>query len=339
MSDTKWIATLPGDGSFQQFENLPYTLYPANSPRKQQGHEPADQFLDGCFVLLRDGIPVARYALYFNPYLLHQDEQTACIGSYECEDNPETAALVLQHALEQSAAGEAGYLIGPMEGSTWNNYRFSDHNDFPNFWMEPFHHSYYGKHFRENGFEQIGEYRSNIERDLAVDETSLIEREATYREMGAVFRNLKMDDFHADLLQLAGFCNEVFQENFLFSPIDARDFVSKYGKAKSVIDPELVWVVEDQAGEIHALFFALPDLMDPKKETLIVKTIARKKDSPFKGISAFLADKTFVSAKQKGMTQAIHAYFRVENASANISQKHQGEPYKSYSLFAKATGT
>jgi hypothetical protein len=113
------------------------------------------EYLRSCIVVVNDGLPVGRLAVYENPNLTSNDQQVACIGNYECENNPETAKLLFRKAFEEISSLGVKTIIGPMSGSTWDNYRFSNHNNEPNFLLEPYHHVYYNEQFLENGFQPL----------------------------------------------------------------------------------------------------------------------------------------------------------------------------------------
>jgi hypothetical protein len=227
------------------------------------------------------------------------------------------------------------YVVGPMEGSTWNNYRFSDHNNHPNFLMEPYHHAYYGKLWKDAGFLPISKYISNLDTRFSYDEARIATWEKRFKEKGAVFRSIDLEDLETDLRKLAAFNNEAFQENFLFSPIAEDDFVHKYLQLKQFFDPDLIWIVENQKGEIQAISFSIPDYLDSSGKTLIIKSLARKKDTSFRGIGSYLAGKTYQVAANRNFERVIHALMIVDNHSVSISNNYKGDAYKSYTLYGK----
>jgi hypothetical protein len=273
-------------------------------------------------------------ALYFNPELKYKNEPAASVGNYECINDDKASLKILDYA--KSKAREAGfkYLISPMEGSTWNNYRFSDHNDHPNFFLEPYHHIYYNRQFLKAGFEPIAKYVSNIDRKLTFDKDRLAKFDKVFKEKGAIVRNIDLGKFEEELYRLGEFSIEAFRNNFLYTPIESREFVEKYLPIKKFMDPRLVWIVEDVHKEIHAFIFCLPDHFDTTRKTFIFKSMARKSDTQFRGITSYLSGKMIQQANALGYTAAIHAMMFQDNASVNISKNYAGEPYKSYTLYA-----
>lgn len=327
------IQTFSGDDYFQLFEQVPHILYPENSDRFKLGNDPVSDFLTAYFVILDNGVPVGRYAFYENPNLFFENKKSACIGSYECVEDAKAAKFLLKHAIQFAKEKGYSFLLGPMEGSTWNNYRFSLHNDSPNFFMEPYHHVYYNRQFLASGFKEIAHYLSNIDDNIIYDETLINEFEAKLKEQGASCRMMDMDKLENDLLNIAQLCNENFSDNFLYTPIENEQFAKKYLKLKSLFDPKLVYIVENREGQMEGLSFSINDYNDPSGKTYIIKSLVRRKDTIFKGIGAYLGAKTLQLGIDAGYTKIIHAFMIETNRSVKISEHYHVKKYKSYALY------
>lgn len=323
----------PGDSNYHLFADLPIHLYPKNSDRFKAGHEPQAEFLEACYVMLKDAVPVGRFAFYENPDLLYEAQSAACIGSYECIDEEEVSSELLGRAIALARAKNYRFLIGPMEGSTWNSYRFSLNNDAPNFFMEPYHHLYYNQQFQAAGFKVVASYFSSLVQDIPSSETRLQNLKLRFEGLGARFRPMNPQRFEQDLEAIARLSLDGFAENFLYTPISVEDFVKRYSKLKDFLDPSLVYLAEDEAGALQAFIFGLKDYFDPKGESLIIKSMARKRNTPFKGVGRYLALKLMMEAKNQAYQKVIHALMIEENASRQISKKTNGKPYKAYQLY------
>ena len=335
MSKYKFIKSLPGDPEHIAFYDFPKKIYDLESPRFKFGNDPVKQHLKGCYTMYQNDESVGRFSLYENPELNYQGERTATIGSYECINDLEVSKALLDYAKNIMQAQEYTWIIGPMEGSTWNNYRFSDNNDYPNFFLEPYHHSYYPKQFINAGYQVISKYYSNLVESVEPNLDKLEEYEKYYAEQGAIFRKINLNDFNSELKKIAKVSLEGFSSNFLYSSISVDDFVTKYKKLEQLFDPDLIWIVEDSKKEIHAFVFCIKDYMDSTNNTLILKTIVRKQSSKFKKIGSYLANRTISMAKNGGYTKIIHALMITDNKSVELSKKHAGNHYKNYSLFGQ----
>jgi len=330
-----WIKTFPGEPNFDLFDTLPTKLYPENSPRFQLGFDPVDVYLSGCYVLKINGDTVGRFALYENPFLFFKGEKAASIGSYECIEDIEVATEVLDYAVELSREKGYKYLIGPMEGATWNNYRFTDDFKEGPFFMEPYHKSYYPEQFQNNGFEVIAQYFSNLDDKLYYDDREINQMQDQFTEAGLTIRNLHLNELKSELTRIAAFCNTAFADNFLFTPISLDAFLNKYMNLKDYFDPTLFLIVENDQNDIVGLFFPIKDFNDETGKRFILKTMARSKALPLSGMVRFLGQKTIKKAIEYGFSEVIHAFILKTNVSVEISGKFMGKPYKTYSLYGK----
>jgi hypothetical protein len=333
MRDFKIIRTVPGNAQYTLFERLPARIYDPTSIRFKLGNDPISTHLEACYLLSEGNEPIGRFAFYENPELKYENQGAASIGSYECIDDLEASEYLILYARELAKSKGYAWLVGPMEGSTWNNYRFSKNNQHPNFFMEPYHHTYYNQQFLNVGFEEIADYYSNRDQTLDFDREELNNFEKRCLDMGAVFRKLNMDDLMNDLTKIALLSLDGFANNFLYTPIAVEEFVEKYEKLKHFFNPDLVWIVEDLRGEMQAFVFAIKDYMDPSNETLIVKSMVRRKSSPFRGVGSYLAGKIVQIAKEAGYKKVVHALMIRDNVSMQISKKYTGDAYKSYALY------
>jgi hypothetical protein len=317
----------------ERFQGLPEKIYPVNSPRFKLGFDPQVDFLVASFILLNKDEVVGRYAIYENAEIRYLDHKTATIGSYECKNDRVSTHYLLEHARHFAKSRGNTFLIGPMEGSTWNNYRFSASNEHPNFFMEPFHHIDYNTHFRQNGFQSIGTYISNLDADLKYNSLVNEEIEEKLSSGGYTMRHIDFNELEKDLLALAKFSNENFSDNFLFSHMDEVSFVKKYTQISSLFKKEFIFLIENREGKLEAFCFSIPDYTDALNETLIIKTVARKKDSKIKRLGFYLLSKTYEQAIKLGYTKAIHAFMAQENNSISHSEKLNGKTYKTYHLY------
>ena len=163
------IETMPNDKYFHWFKSLLLALYTPQQSAFKQSEGINKAFLKNCFVLIKNGIPQARVALYDNPHLYYKGRKAVCLGNYECVNDALISQKILQKAIEEAKTLGAEYIIGPMNGSTWDNYRFSLHHDTPNIFLESYHHLYYNEQFRAVGFELISRYFSSKDTDLKHD--------------------------------------------------------------------------------------------------------------------------------------------------------------------------
>lgn len=336
MSEPTLIKTHPGEASFSLFEAVQVNVYPALNLRLQQKDGINRSFLVECWVVLRNDLPVARLAIYRNPELAFQHQQAGCIGNYECENNSETARLILQKAFERLKELNLPFVIGPMNGSTWDNYRFSTHHNAAPFLLEPHHHLYYNDQFQENGLEVIARYTSSFDVKLPHDLPEILNREQHFSAMGVSIRPIDLHRFDDELERLYPFVTAAFQTNFLYTTIDWETFRNKYREALKIIDPRFVVIAEDADQQPIGFMFAYQNHYCTTEKQLVIKTIARSYDKKWSGLGHVIANRVVANAAQNGFSSLIHAFMIEEATSTEISRNFMGEVYKNYALYGRA---
>lgn len=329
------IQTAPGDKIFHLFEDLPNEIYPADSVRFKHSETISGQFLQSCFILISENKVQARASLYNNPYLSYQNKKTFCIGNYESVNTENISYQFISYFFAEAKKNGAEYLIGPMNGSTWDNYRFSIHHNYPNFFLEPYHHLYYNDHFLHAGFTVIAKYFSSIDTSLKYDNPDVIARENELKNSGVTFRNICLTEYKTELERLYEFNSIAFKKNFLYSPLGKDEFFKKYANTKNVIDPDFVILAEDENKKLIGYFFCQHDFLNIKEKSLIIKTIARHPDKKWSGLGHVIGNMIYRKAVEKKYKSVIHAFMYEDGTSTTISKYFSGNIYKDYVLFGK----
>lgn len=329
------IETMPGDDHFHLFENLPKNLYPENSIRHQEPENLCHEFLHQCYVVTINNEPVARAALYLNPALNYKARRASCIGNYECVNQTEVSDFLINKLAEASKGADKGYMIGPMNGSTWDNYRFSMEHQYPNFLLEPFHPLYYNDQFVAAGFNPISRYTSSINQDLHCDMDHILALEQSFQQAGVLIRSINLNDYENELQKLYFLVKNAFKTNFLYTPVSQETFSRKHRDMAALIDPELVLVAEDSAENLIGFIFSYPDRYQQNGKCLVVKTMARDPDRRWSGLGHILANSITRVARKRKFDCMVHAFMIEDGTSTGVSKSFSGKVYKHYTLYAK----
>jgi len=329
----KIIKTNPGDTNFHLFEDLPKEIYPIDCPWTETRIN--EDYLKSCYVLLANKKPKARLAVYQNPELSYQKKPIVCIGNYECVNNINYAETLLTEIEKDVKSLGAKMIIGPMNGSTWDDYRFSTNRYENHFILEPYHHLYYNDQFKKSGFLAIQKYFSSIDRKLQMDTPPILKREQELLDQGMSIREIDLLNFNNELKQLYPFIKNAFKQNFLYSNITWDYFKNKYGKIHQLIDPKFVLLAEDLDKNIIGVFFCIIDLFNTKEKSLVIKTIARDPQKKWKGLGSVLGNQVYRNAKVHGVKSIIHAFMKEEGMSVQLSKTYSGKISKHYSLYGK----
>lgn len=323
----KHIKIEKGSKYFNQFIDLPktlkhslYTHFDRNNP-----------FISDAFLVFRNDQAVARFALYENEDLSYQNKNCLMLGSYCSVDSLAVNRYVFNLCKKLARKKSYSTIIGPMEGSTFENYRSNTRQIKKSFFFDLDFPSYYSKHFENFGFNTLCEYSSNQITDLRYDRQKLDEIQTMYESKGAIFKSLNTKQIRQEFFKIAEFCNVAFANNFLFTPTKNNRFLDKYKGILPILDARFVRLVYDQKDNLHGLVFCIPDPSD--KKTLIIKTIATLPKSKFKGVATFLSRKMIQVAAENGFNRIIHAFIKNDNHSMATSKNMKAQELQEYKLY------
>mgnify|MGYP001179690535 CR=1 FL=1 len=328
------MKTIPGQED-RLFGKVPGELYPPNSLRLRESEDINPDTLVARYTVCKTTKPVARAALYQGKEMQWDGKSVWMVGNYECTDDEQVAGLLFERLFADAKAGGADYLIGPMNGSTWNNYRFSLAQDFPNFLLEPYHHLYYVNQFYSAGFEEVARYVSNVDTELACDWPELLEKERAFAREGVQIRSLNVDRLEAELDGLYPFIDVVFRDNRFYMPISREHFKAKYLATAPLIDRDYVLVAENPSGHPVGFVFSYDDKYSQRGRSLVIKTLARAKEKPYAGLGHVLANRVIRLARARGYRSVVHAFIVEQGDATRVSGNFTGRPYKKYVLLGK----
>jgi GNAT superfamily N-acetyltransferase len=252
--------------------------------------------------------------------------------------NAAATRTVLDQACGILRAQNCALAVGPMDGTTWRNYRFvTDRGEEPPFFLEPSHPTEWPGWWREAGFDPLANYFSAVNEDLARRDVRVVAVEKRLTESGIGFRPVAMNAFDDELGRIYDVSVLSFQQNFLYSPLPRPEFIAQYRMLHTKVRPELVWLAE-QGRRPVGYVFAIPDLAQvqrgEKLTTLVVKTLAVVPGRATAGLGAVLLDRVHEEARRMGFTRAIHALMHETNSSRNLSA-HSARLVRRYTLFAR----
>lgn len=284
-----------------------------------------------------DGSVAARASAWWSAAPSMPGRRPGVIGHFSATDA--TAALaVLEAACSALHNHGCDLAIGPMDGNTWQAYRFVEPpGDDPPFLLEPSQPPVWPTWWRAAGFDALARYYSTVQ-PLVASADPRCERIADrMHAAGIAIRPLDPTHFERDLGLIFDVSLASFAGNFLYTPIPRGTFLVQYEKVRSLVRPELVLLAE-QAGQGVGYLFALPDLLQPRRgevlDTAIVKTLAIRPGRAFAGLGALLLDRFRDAALAAGFRRSIHALMHEGNSSRNLGPAGS-RTLRTYVLFAR----
>jgi hypothetical protein len=307
----------PHDGAF-------YAAAPGLAPLsgQQLGHDRPDLHLQ----VVNDNQAVAYASLWFDGPRIDPDQPTGLIGHYAASTN-QAAKILLEGSLAALKAQGCRQVIGPMDGSSWKSYRFVAEAGVEApfsapFFLEPQQPAEYLAQFLAAGLTPLAHYHSALVVHPPPDPKMPAVR-ARLAHNGVSIAAIAPNRLTETLQHIYRLSLVSFRHNLLYTPISEAVFLALYQPLLAQLPPEftrLAWWGQDHP-ELVGYAFAVPDLLRPQRDTLIIKTVAVRPGRMFAGLGRLLNDDLNQLAHQMQMPRVIHALMHDHNTSAIISRK------------------
>jgi GNAT superfamily N-acetyltransferase len=324
----------------QLMEVNPGSRCPASDTSESHLGSPADggwrDKPDEHWVNTRGSAVTARCSLWWRntpPYLRHR---VGFIGHYAADD-ADSAAALMEHACGRLRQCGCTLVVGPMDGSSWKNYRFvTSFGDEPRFAFEPTNPPEWPEQFRRSGFQPLADYFSAID-SLTDSQHGFHCIQDRLTDAGVAIRPLCPDTFDEDLRRILVVTRRAFVANPLYSDPEESEFIEQFRRLRLSVPLDLTWIAECESTPV-GFVFTLPDLCEQAREgkarTLIIKTLAVVPDRLYAGLGLVLLNQARQRASELGFLRAIHALVRNVGSLRRLSGRF-AQPIRRYTLFTK----
>ena len=282
--------------------------------------------------------PESRCSLWWRNTPMAGDQRVGVIGHY-AGGGDDTAAALLEHACRELQARGCNLAVGPMDGNTWNDYRFvTDFGDEPRFWLEPSNPPEWPRQFVRNNFQPLSEYFSALNPRLDYRDRGLDKVDQRLHGAGVRMRPISEQSFDDDLRHIFGVARIAFRSNLLYSEPNESEFIKQSRPLQRFAPLELSWIAE-RHGRAVGFLFAVPDLLEEarlgRSNTAIIKTLAVVPARAYAGLGLSMLAQVQEHAFHLGYSRAIHAFMRDVGSMRRLSGRY-ARPMRRYTLFAKA---
>lgn len=291
---------------------------------------------DATWLVVNDGNVVARASAWWTAAPKLPGESLGALGHFAAT-SADAAKLVLDTACETLRARGATLAVGPMDGNTWRRYRFViDAGTEPAFFLEPTNPPEWPRWFANAGWRIHSEYVSSVNDDLSRVDAAGPAKAKAIAERGVVMRDLRIDDYDAELRRIYAVARVSFAGAYLYTSIEEEEFIAQYAAAKPAVIPSLVAIAEHD-GRAVGFCFCIPDINERMQgrpaRTAILKTFAVLPG--YSGLGGALADRTHAEARRLGFTRVIHALMHVSNDRSRALSKRIAHEIRRYALFER----
>lgn len=297
----------------------------------------ASNFPDACLAAEdEDGAIVGRVGLWWTRTPEYAGRKVGLIGHYAAE-NREVSDELLAQATGRLAAAGCGVAIGPMNGSTWGEYRFvTEGFEKGPFLFEPWNPPQWPGYFHDAGFRPVARYLSTEMGPPVTGDLRHRRVRDALDARGIRIRPIRADRVEEELRAIYRVVEVSFQSNFLYAPIGEAAFLAHSFAVGKRVSGQSVLLAEDRGGVI-GFCLAMPDEASAvgAEPAWIVKTVAVLPGRPYAGLGMCLVAESHRIAAETGFRRVIHALMHESNPSRNIHAE-RSRVLRRYALFAKS---
>jgi L-amino acid N-acyltransferase YncA len=326
------IKLLPATDEIDDIAKVPAVLFPDNMALQLESSYVNREHLLHGYLLKEAGKTLGGIAFYNNPGHYLEGEKACCVGYFHCINDVAAAKLLIDTVKKDAAALGISQIIGPLNGTTWENYRFRTSDSPPAFFLESPHPVYYNDLYTANGFQPIKTYYSFLVKPLRAMDERAMRREQQLLEKGITIRHINPENYAEDMRKLYDFSLVSFKENFLYTPYPWEAYIAKYRQLEGLNDPRMT-VIAEHEGKVVGFVFMIEDYLCEDEKRVVFKTYAVHPGAKYAGLGAVISQRLTQDLMERGFVSAIHAFVIEGSTSLNSSAK-DSEVYRTYKLYA-----
>ena len=234
-------------------------------------------------------------------------------------------------------------IIGPLNGTTWNTYRYvTEKGSRRQFLLEPWNEDYSVSLFEKLGFKPLAGYISTVMEGMDSDGRRNLNKKIEKLKKFDYYKDIKVESAeNKDLLTVLNkvydLTVEAFKNNFLYSELEREIFLKMYMSYEDKIIKKFFKMLY-LGDELIGYVFGIPDYAElgykGKIDTIILKTIAVSPIYNGKGMGYILINSLIEEAEKEGYENVIYALMHQSNVSKNIGLL-LGNMLRKYTLFIK----
>ncbi len=270
-----------------------------------------------------------------------RDHRLGLIGHFFAQ-NASSADCLLRAALKRLRRERCTLAVGPMNGSTWRDYRWVTRaGRYPRFLLEPENPPAYPQYLLRHGFQPIAHYFSALTDGLRTFDALTDRVRSRLDRKGVQLRSICKSTFREDVLSILEVARAAFRQNLLYADPGEEEFLSLCRRFQQVAPFDYVLMAFERDRPV-GFVLAVPDqqqrLRQPSVDTLIVKTLAVVPERRYAGLGHLLLTQVEHAAANAGFRRAIYALVREMPHLQRISNR-SAQPIRRYAIYARELST
>jgi hypothetical protein len=255
------------------------------------------------------------------------------IGFFESDEREDTARRLLDEACEWLAKKGCAVVRGPVDFTTWHNYRFVVESSTSD-WIpgEPYHHDYYPDLWRAAGMEEVGTYSSNWLGEAEEHIDRFAARAEECRKSGYSVRHIIAQ---TDLDALYTMSLDAFSSAWMYSPIERDEFAALYTPEQAAMVAPSSYISHSPEGEPVGFLYAFPLAIAGKAPVSVCKTVAVVREHQDKRPYHLLMHTWFSEQLEAGCQTFVGALMHCDGTPALMGWTRPETLLKEYKVYER----
>jgi GNAT superfamily N-acetyltransferase len=279
--------------------------------------------------------------------IMHYEKETqGIIGWYECDENEAVSDELLNTASTELKKLGCTSIIGPLNGSTWNSYRFNTTSEKPLMLGEPYQPMYYVEFWKRYGFLETATYETTIAPKNMFEPMTMAEGQELANQYHLKVTNYPTEPSQEFKEKMYHFYLTCFKSNPLFKPIELKAYLKLFEKFNLILNAKHSLLVTDYEDNPIAVTLSYNDVYHELYKQgktkdithafprLFIKTIATHPLYQGKQIGTLMINLIHNLANETGYNEIYHMLMYRSNLSAmKGKEKFVTKAVREYGLF------
>ncbi len=255
-------------------------------------------------------------------------------GLMACRNDRRVVGELLEAAAEFLRSRGFQKMMGPVDLTIWHSCRIQTGGPRkPRYFVEPQYPPYLAEHLMARGLEPTRRFVSLDYPRFEVDDAAAARLDQRVRDQGYRIRPIDPTVVPRELTLFHGVATASFTGSMGYVPLSRREFHGLYRGLAKHVEPSMVLIAEDPAGQAVGFTLAMPDLTAALRglgrggplsrvralraklgvRRMMVKTLAVHPDHQGKGLASAMSSMVHRAGKARGLNRTLHAFFDESN--------------------------
>jgi len=281
------------------------------------------------FLLLDKKRPVAHISAINDKRLA---PEIGLVGYFESLNSKKYGDKIFDRVVNFFSKEGKKTIRGPIDFTTWKNFRISYPEKPSPFFMEPYTRFYYRDLFQGYGFKTV---QSNISMIQKIEETNFAESKKDFERLKKekfVFKTITKKELLSFAPDLHNLVINIFRDTWSFVNISLEELIYYF---ENFLEKEnkFLYIVQNKDKASVGFLLGAPDFYSKRKKRVVLKIIGVLPEYRNLGIAPALLYLAYRASKENNISEFIYSTMRDNNNEVKDLVGAAPEVFRKYEVF------